>query len=166
MNSNAEVRNAGAGIGRGAVNALAFASGAIAWFALRKGNFSLGGAWQLFSWCYDKVGVTILALIPLAAWGVWVALRYGKDDDITLAYIGTTSQRFGLLGTVIGIVDATLKIGVNMDSGSVNAVTSAMPAVGQALVSTGVGFVIAISCDFIRYMKRSPEAEASCGGGN
>lgn len=119
--------------------------------------FSSGQYIQL-SWVYEKVGITIIALLPLSAWALWVAVKSRSEgSDITLAYIGTTSQRVGLLGTVIGIVAATVSIGQNLSSGAAGAVTNALPAVGQALVSTAVGFVIAIICDFFRYIHAQGE---------
>lgn len=109
---------------------------------------------------YQKVGITIIALMPLALWAVYTAFRAGHNSDITLAYIGTTAQRVGLLGTVIGIVTATIAIGDNLNTGAATAVTGALPAVGQALVSTAVGFVIAIVCDFFRYINSAtPESQ-------
>jgi biopolymer transport protein ExbB/TolQ len=57
-----------------------------------------------------------------------------------------------LLGTVIGIVAATLAIGAKLNTGAAAAVTGALPAVGQAMISTAAGFVIAITCDFFRYV--------------
>ena len=101
---------------------------------------------------YEKVGITIIALIPLAVWAAVTALRAGRSSDVTLSYIATTAQRVGLLGTVIGIVAATIAIGDKLSSGAAEAVTGALPAVGQALVSTAIGFVIAIICDFFRYL--------------
>ncbi len=109
---------------------------------------------------YENVGITIIALLPLAIWAVYTVVRSGHNGDVTLAYISTTAQRVGLLGTVIGIVAATIAIGDNLRTGAATAVTSALPAVGQALVSTAVGFVIAIVCDFFRYVNawRSDES--------
>lgn len=108
---------------------------------------------------YDKVGITIIALLPLAVWAVITAMRSERHNDVTLSYIGTTAQRVGLLGTVIGIVAATLAIGAKLDTGAAAAVTGALPAVGQAMISTAAGFVIAITCDFFRYVNlRQSEA--------
>ena len=101
---------------------------------------------------YTKVGVTVIALIPLSVWAVYTAVKTGGNSEITLAYIGTTAQRVGLLGTVIGIVAATMAIGDNLSTGAATAVTGALPAVGQALVSTAVGFMISIICDFFIYV--------------
>ena len=107
---------------------------------------------EFFFMTYNKVGITIIALLPLAIWAVYTAVQAEKHNDITLSYIGTTAQRVGLLGTVIGIVAATLAIGSKLNSGAAAAVTGALPAVGQAMISTAVGFVIAITCDFFRYI--------------
>ena len=125
--------------------------GALAWLLISSGSLLRMG------WVYEKVGITIIALIPLGVWSVWVAMKSGDGSDITLAYIGTTAQRVGLLGTVIGIVAATVSIGRNLSDGAAGAVTNALPAVGQALVSTAVGFVIAIICDFFRYLHTRTE---------
>lgn len=119
---------------------------------------------ELLFMAYHKVGITIIALFPLAIWAAYAAIQAEKHNDLTLSYIGTTAQRVGLLGTVIGIVAATVAIGNKLNSDAAEAVTGALPAVGQALISTAVGFVIAISCDFFRYMnirqeKLAPEEE-------
>ena len=103
---------------------------------------------------YHKIGITIIALLPLAIWTVWTVLRHGGGQDLTLDYIGTTAQRVGLLGTVVGIVAATLQIGEKLDTGAAGAVSGALPAVGQALISTAVGFVIALVCDLFRYLNQ------------
>ena len=126
--------------------------GGIAICALLSGSFGIDSLTGILTWAYEKIGITIVALIPLGTWSIWAALKAKGDNDITLAYIGTTAQRVGLLGTVIGIVAATIRIGDGLSSGAAGAVTSALPAVGQALVSTAVGFVIAIICDFFRYL--------------
>jgi hypothetical protein len=136
--------------------ALALTAGAAGWMLAQK--IPAVGLTGGISWVYEKVGITIVALVPLAVWSVYTALRAGKHNDITLAYIGTTAQRIGLLGTVIGIVLATVRIGDSLSSGAASAVTSALPAVGQALVSTAVGFLIAIVCDFFRYLNASGHA--------
>ena len=114
---------------------------------------------EFFFMTYNKVGITIIALLPLAIWAVYTAMQAEKHNDITLSYIGTTAQRVGLLGTVIGIVAATLAIGSKLNSGAAAAVTGALPAVGQAMISTAVGFVIAITCDFFRYINVRQEKQ-------
>lgn len=121
---------------------------------------------EMITSAYHGIGVTIIALLPLSLWALYTVLRSGHHGDLTLAYISTTSQRIGLLGTVIGIVAATIAIGDNLSTGAASAVTSALPAVGQALVSTAVGFVIAIVCDFFRYINihATPQAEPPAGG--
>lgn len=114
---------------------------------------------EFFFMVYDKVGITIIALLPLAIWAVYTAIQAEKHNDITLSYIGTTAQRVGLLGTVIGIVAATIAIGTKLNSGAAAAVTGALPAVGQAMISTAAGFVIAITCDFFRYINIRQEKQ-------
>lgn len=113
----------------------------------------------LMAMAYNKVGITVIALLPLAIWAVYTAVQAEKHNDVTLSYIGTTAQRVGLLGTVIGIVAATIAIGNKLNAGASAAVTGALPAVGQALISTAVGFVIAITCDFFRYINIRQEKQ-------
>jgi len=136
------------------------ACGAIMWFVAFEGfRPDVAGIAKV---CWDKVGITVVALAPLLAWSVWIAFFSNTPESarnqLSLAYIGTTAQRFGLLGTVIGIVLATVQIGSGMGNGAEAAVTSALPAVGQALISTGVGFGIALVCDFFRYLNRRRQA--------
>jgi hypothetical protein len=123
---------------------------------LLNGNFHLKNIIWL---AYDKIGITVIALLPLAIWGIFTAIKAGQHSDFTLSYIGTTAQRFGLLGTVIGIVAATIAIGDKLNTGAAAAVVGALPAVGQALLSTAVGFIIAITCDFFRYLNVRHNAE-------
>lgn len=128
------------------------------------GIFAGGALWligvegyrpSIFRWavsCYQYVGITIVVFIPLSIWALKQAVSNHDKGLLTLGYIGTTAQRLGLLGTVIGIVAAMLAIGAHMSQGADAAVVRALPAVGQALISTGVGFVIALLCDFFRYI--------------
>lgn len=130
------------------VRLMALMTGAIV--ALAIGNFGLQ---HLIQMLYNKVGITVVALAPLSIWGLWTAMHHGDNVDLTLSYIGTTAQRIGLLGTVIGIVAATIRIGDSLNGGAAGAVSGALPAVGQALISTAVGFIIALGCDFVRYLQ-------------
>jgi hypothetical protein len=130
------------------VRLMAVMTGAIT--ALAVGNVGLLRLVQLL---YDKVGITVVALAPLSIWGLWTAMHHSGNADLTLSYIGTTAQRIGLLGTVIGIVAATIRIGDSLTDGAAGAVSGALPAVGQALISTAVGFIIALGCDFVRYLQ-------------
>ena len=118
--------------------------------ALGVSNYGLLHTLELI---YGKVGITVIALLPLSAWGIWTAMHRSNHIDLTLSYIGTTAQRIGLLGTVIGIVAATIRIGDSLNDGAAGAVGGALPAVGQALISTAVGFIIALGCDFARYLQ-------------
>ena len=69
--------------------------------------------------------------------------------------LAVTAQR-----SVIGIIAATVEIGTHMGNGAEAAVTRALPAVGQALISTGVGFGIALICDLFRYLNRRRQVAA------
>lgn len=133
----------------------AFTVGCLGFLAISRA----GGLAESIYLAYAKVGITVIALLPLAVWGFWTALCNAGHKDLTLSYIGTTAQRVGLLGTVIGIVAATIRIGDSLNSGAAGAVTGALPAVGQALISTAVGFIVAIGCDFVRYMQQRNEPE-------
>ena len=114
---------------------------------------------RYIGFAYEKVGITIIALIPLFIWAVYTVAKAKQGTELTLSYIGATAQRVGLLGTVIGIVAATITIGDSLSKGAATAVTGALPAVGEALVSTAVGFVIAIVCDFFIYINSNRRTE-------
>ncbi len=139
------------------VRLAALMTGAVA--ALAVGSF---GMLRLVHLLYDKIGITVVALAPLSIWGLWAAMHRNDNADLTLSYIGITAQRIGLLGTVIGIVAATIRIGESLNGGAAGAVSGALPAVGQALISTAVGFIIALGCDFVRYLQdRDHEPETT-----
>jgi biopolymer transport protein TolQ len=61
-----------------------------------------------------------------------------------LAVIGTVSPLLGLLGTVIGVMDAFLGITI---SGSSN-IMSVAPGIAEALITTVAGLVVAIPAVF------------------
>lgn len=98
---------------------------------------------------YNSVGVTIFIFLPLICWAIYLS-QQDKDNEYSLSYIGLTAQRVGLLGTVIGVVHAT--IAIKLDGEIAQSIKMALPAVGQALISTGVGFLIALVCDFMIYI--------------
>ena len=104
----------------------------------------------------ESVGLTIYILLPLALWALLLTIS-GKATEYTLSYIGVTSQRIGLLGTVAGIVEAT--VAINLSGDVAQSVKMALPAVGQALVSTGAGFLVALFCDFMIFATTNPQGE-------
>jgi biopolymer transport protein TolQ len=72
-----------------------------------------------------------------------VALQTSERRDSHLGILATTSNIapfMGLLGTVIGIINAFVSIGA---SGSADLATVA-PAISEALVATGLGLFVAI----------------------
>ena len=86
-------------------------AGALAWFVLTGDAMAplLAG----IAYCYAKVGVTITALAPLTIWAIWLAATKSGTDG-NLGFIAVSAQRFGFLGTVIGIVQALAQLGLDM----------------------------------------------------
>ena len=130
---------------------LAFVLGAVL-FAISREGWSVLAPITV---AIQKVGITSYPLMILAAWAIGAGFFYAKLQAVTLEYIGCTAQRIGLLGTVIGLVTATLQIGNNLGDNASAAVSGALPAIGEALLSTAVGFIIALLCDFIAYLRFS-----------
>ena len=143
------------------VGAASFAAGIGLCMLMRRGVIT--GPVDLVTQGAEKIGITFYPLLALALWCLVAGTLKRSLQPITLEYIGTTSQRIGLLGTVIGIVMATMQIGANLNDGAASAVSGALPAVGEALLSTAVGFVIALMCDLIAYLRfneSAPETES------
>ena len=134
---------------------LAFCAGGLLFMLTRDGF----GVFSQAAANVQKVGITIYPLLLLALWSLAVGLFSEDLRPVTLEYIATTAQRIGLLGTVIGIVSATLQIGANLNTDVTAAVGGALPAVGEALLSTAVGFVIALQCDLISYLRFGREQD-------
>ncbi|WDE96637.1 MotA/TolQ/ExbB proton channel family protein [Lentisphaera profundi] len=132
---------------------LAFGFGAVACYMLDTQMLASFNPMMWLTTIAQKVGVTFYPLIILSMWSLYSAYSQETFSPTTQGYIATTAQRIGLLGTVIGLVTATMAIGTNLSSGAAGAVSGALPAVGEALLSTAMGFVIALQCDFIIYLK-------------
>ncbi|NQZ58203.1 MAG: MotA/TolQ/ExbB proton channel family protein [Lentisphaeraceae bacterium] len=130
-----------------------FAAGIALCMLMRQGVVT--GPFDLIAQGAEKIGVTFYPLLALALWCLIAGIMKRALQPMTLEYIGTTAQRIGLLGTVIGIVMATMEIGANLSEGAASAVSGALPAVGEALLSTAVGFIIALMCDLIAYLRFS-----------
>jgi biopolymer transport protein TolQ len=87
-----------------------------------------------------------LTMTQLEALRLVLAKEIGAERDIMarflpwLATIGSASPLMGLLGTVIGVMDAFIGISTG-GSGNISAVA---PGVAEALVTTVAGLVVAI----------------------
>lgn len=91
-------------------------------------------------------GTSALSITQLEAMRMVLAKEVGAERDLMarflpwLATVGSVSPLLGLLGTVIGVMDAFLGIAAG-GSGNISAVA---PGVAEALVTTVVGLFVAI----------------------
>ena len=107
--------------------------------------------WRVASWAYDQVGVVLIGLTPLCIWLtclIYKQLGQSRETHIVTEldydFIARQATSLGLLGTVISLLSACLKLSGEVAQGSAAAVLQIIPLVGQAVVSTAVGLVIAI----------------------
>ena len=110
-----------------------------------------GNLWRIAIWMYDQVGIVVIGLAPLC---IWLACLIYKQlikprgehvvTELDYDFIARQATPLGLLGTVISLLSACLKLSGEVAQGSAAAVLQIIPLVGQAVVSTAVGLVIAM----------------------
>ena len=103
---------------------------------------------------YHQVGVAILGLLPLGVWGIALLFRQvsrgGYTDDVMeldYGFISRNATLLGLLGTIIALAAAGSKLAIDVGQGSSGSILKIIPLVGQALISTILGIVIALMAD-------------------
>ncbi len=101
-----------------------------------------------------SVGIAIIGLAPLSIWVVRLLfLQFVRDttdsDKLALdyAFIARNATLMGLLGTVVALASAGTVLSREVSEGSAAAILAVIPLVGQALISTIAGIVIAIFAD-------------------
>ena len=111
---------------------------------------------SFFQYAYTKIGVTAYALIPMAAFLICVVLvvlaerfgwfRFKKDPRRFLKGIAEFAPLFGVLGTMIGLVEVmgSSTFGGGQSASFQSAVASMSSGIGTALVSSVVGLTLAI----------------------
>ncbi|MFA7158581.1 MAG: MotA/TolQ/ExbB proton channel family protein [Kiritimatiellia bacterium] len=111
------------------------------------GGRMLSGACR---YAFNQVGIVVVGLVPLAIWVLRLVyqqvagLQSGiRRVEIDYDYIARSSTLLGLLGTVISLSMATVRLAQEVSIGSSSAILKVIPLTGQALVSTMVGLVIA-----------------------
>ena len=94
----------------------------------------------------DRAGIVALTPTQLEVLRMQLAKEIGAERDLMARYIpwlatfGSVSPLLGLLGTVLGVMDAFIGI-ASGGSGNISAVA---PGVAEALVTTVVGLAVAI----------------------
>lgn len=103
--------------------------------------------WQLF-------GIAFLGLLPLGLWLLKIVLSYLIGDQradnrvpLDLAFISRNGPLLGLLGTVVALASAGATLAGEVESGAASAVLGIIPLVGQALLSTIAGIMLAVGAD-------------------
>jgi biopolymer transport protein ExbB/TolQ len=115
----------------------------------------LASVWAACKRAYDLVGIMIIGLLPFGIWALRLTykllVRRNLDDpaktQLDFAYIGRNATVLGLLGTVIALATAGAQMAQEVAQGSAAAVLRLIPCVGQALIATVLGLVIAFLAD-------------------
>ena len=113
---------------------------------------------------YSKVGVVVAGLLPLACWVVilawrqWRARKASSRTQLDFAYIARTATMLGLLGTVISLALATTELATEVTNNSSRAILKVIPLVGQKLMSTIVGLLVALAADTALHLIERKEA--------
>lgn len=115
---------------------------------------------------FNKVGIVIIGLLPLAIWAVrliWKQISGYRADakmEMDYAYIARSATVLGLLGTITSLGIATSRLAGDVSAGSSSAILKVIPLTGQALVSTMVGLVIALAAETaLHFIERRQESE-------
>lgn len=126
-------------------------------------NSVLTYAMGLIEYAYDKIGVTAIALIPMAVALMMLLIlivaehlewfRFLNDPRRYLAGIAEYSPLFGVLGTMCGLVSVmqTAVFGGGEGNSFSDAVAGMSTGIGQALVSSVVGLTVAILAGASQY---------------
>ncbi len=116
---------------------------------------------------WDSLGVALIGLAPLAIWLVRLVIRHMVHRQeakpsalLDLAYISRNGPLLGLLGTVVALASAGATLAVEVQAGSTAAVLGVIPLVGQALLSTIVGIVLAVGADTTLHALERQRADA------
>ena len=113
-----------------------------------------GHALELARLAFDRVGVTIVGLLPL---GVWACVLLGRQIgqggsanslmEMDYGFISRNATLLGLLGTIVALAAAGNQLASDVGQGASGSILKIIPLVGQALISTIVGIVIALLAD-------------------
>lgn len=67
-----------------------------------------------------------------------------EKGTVFLGTVGNNAPFVGLFGTVLGVVEAFEQLGKNTSAGAAGSMDGVMSAIGEALIATAVGIMVAI----------------------
>lgn len=102
---------------------------------------------------YENVGITIVALVPLAVWAIDLVM-HGSLKERTLAHIGAQAKEVGFIGTLLGMSLMLSSLVLSFQGTDGEGIRQASVGIAQALNSTLVGCVIAAICRESRHRAR------------
>ncbi|MGD0060497.1 MAG: MotA/TolQ/ExbB proton channel family protein [Verrucomicrobiia bacterium] len=112
-----------------------------------------GWAWRHLRWCYERMGIVTVGLLPLGIWAVRLIIqqlsrRHATGHmELDYAYIARSATILGLIGTIIALGAAGRKLAADIAAGTSSAIIQVVPLTGQALVCTMVGLIIALAAE-------------------
>jgi hypothetical protein len=115
--------------------------------------------WELVVKGFQATGPVLVGLVPLALWLACILIRHlkgtgaGTSGDLDLGFIQRNAMLVGLAGTVCALISSTNKLAADVAKGSVAAVLALIPVVGQALVATLLGLIVAIGADILLHLR-------------
>ena len=115
--------------------------------------------WELVVKGFQATGPVLVGLVPLALWLAYILVRHlkgtgaGTSGDLDLGFIQRNAMLVGLAGTVCALISSTNKLAADVAKGSVAAVLALIPVVGQALVATLLGLIVAIGADILLHLR-------------
>lgn len=142
------------------------ALGGAAVFALRRLSPGFSQGLDLLAhalrWTWHSTGPALVGLVPLALWLGHLLLRPSATPEgadaaqrrADFAFIGRNATLLGLLGTVLSLALAGARLAAEQAGTPATLVNGLVGLLGQALVSTIVGILLAVAADLGLHFSR------------
>lgn len=116
---------------------------------------------------YHTAGTVLIGLTPMIIWLTRNMVRHlrgvrqGATSDLDLGYIQRNAMLVGLAGTVCALIGSTATLAKEVTNGSAVAVLKLIPVVGEALVSTLLGLMVAMWADLMLHLRERQQLKQS-----
>ncbi len=114
---------------------------------------------------YRSAGAVLIGLIPMSVWLGSICISHLKGtatsgkSELDLGFIQRNAMLVGLAGTVCALIGSTGTLASEVANGSAAAVLKLIPVVGQALISTLLGLIVAIGADVMLHLRERSSLE-------
>lgn len=123
--------------------------------------------WGLLVKVYHLAGTVLIGLTPMIIWLTRIlvrhlkGLRQGQASDLDLGFIQRNAMLVGLAGTVCALIGSTSTLAKEVTNGSAAAVLKLIPVVGEALISTLLGLLVAMWADVMLHLRERQNLKPS-----